>query len=270
MGFLTKPDKIGTISHSSGVISLQPSILTVGGQQFTTGVLNYTITGLSASTKYNLFAVAVGATVSLVPSTNSITTGPTGYTKFLYLRSFMTNGSSAFGSFAGAIADPFPVGTVLDSLLTEAQFQALMGTTWILMDSRSVAGSMYAAITGASTMTDARGQFRRTKNNGRADGLQDPGGDRALGNYQTHATAKNGLAISESPHSHAVRDGSGRTPGLGGGSITAYGGNIMGATVGGDVLVTLGATTGTTLSAGDAETRPRNIVVNTFVKINME
>lgn len=269
MGFLTKPDKIGAISHSSGVISLQPSILTVGGQQFTTGVLNYTITGLSASTKYNLFAVAVGATVSLVPSTNSITTGPTGYTKFLYLRSFMTNGSSAFGSFAGAIADPFPVGTVLDSLLTEAQFQALMGTTWILMDSRSVAGSMYAAITGASTMTDARGQFRRTKNNGRADGNQDPGGERAIGNLQGQATAKNGLtaASTDGGHSHAFKVSGANGPNynpLAGAQIT----NWQYAAAG--VLETGYANITTTIGSSDAETRPRNIVVNTFVKINME
>ena len=269
MGFLTKPDKIGAISHSSGVISLQPSILTVGGQQFTTGVLNYTITGLSASTKYNLFAVAVGATISLVPSTNSITTGPTGYTKFLYLRSFMTNGSSAFGSFAGAIADPFPVGTVLDSLLTEAQFQALMGTTWILMDSRSVAGSMYAAITGSSTMVDARGQFRRTKNNGRADGNQDPGGERALGNLQGQATAKNGLTASSSQdsHQHTLFGGGNAITGIGHGGTP-----VMGATSGnGNYIGQIGSAQPnvyTTINTGDAETRPRNVTVNYFIKVN--
>lgn len=300
MGFLTKPDKIGAISQASGTITLQPSYLTIGGQQYATAALSYVITGLAASTKYNLFAVAVGATVSLVPSTNSITTGPTGYTKFLYLRSFMTNGSSAFGSFAGAIADPFPVGTVLDSLLTEAQFQALMGTTWILMDSRSVAGSMYAAITGASTMADARGVFRRTKNNGRGDAYADPGGERALGNvqghaFQTHTHVQNSHTHSQDAHGHysasmypAADAGKSYTTVYG--SKTRDGAAVQRTALTASSFAGISAysepttatnqpftatnqnqsATGAASEPTTAETRPVNITVNTFVKINME
>ncbi len=258
MGFLTKPDSIGALTYSSGVITLQPSRLTIGGQQYITSVLSYTVTGLSASTLYNLFVVVVGTTVSLVPSTNSVIIGPAGYTNFVFLRSFLTNGSSAFGSFAGASTDPFPVGTIIDSLLTEAQFVALMWSSWILMDSRSISSSMCANLTGLSSMIDSRGQFRRTKNNGRADGSQDPGGERAIGSLQGQATARNGLSISDPGHTHPISywSPSGGAYGLGGGASSTQSG-------------TGPNTTGISLGAGDAETRPRNIAVNTFVKINM-
>src|ERR1700761_330867 len=79
----------------------------------------------------------------------------------------------------------FPVGSIVDSLLTEAQFQAQLGNpnpaTWILADGRNVAGSTYTDITGNSNIPDFRGLFRRGKNNGRADGFQNPDGEIGLG-----------------------------------------------------------------------------------------
>lgn len=78
-----------------------------------------------------------------------------------------------------------PVGSVVDAVLTEAQFQAQNGTGWVLADGRTVTGSAYATITGNSTIPDFRGITRRAKNNGRNDGTEDETGDHTLGSYQT-------------------------------------------------------------------------------------
>lgn len=269
MGFIKKQDSLGALTYNAGIITLQPSFITIGGQQYSTSILTYTVTGLTANTKYNLFAVVVGVTVSLVASTNSITLGPSGYTKFYFIRAFATNSSGTFGSFAGTMADPFPVGTIIDSLLTEAQFQALMGTGWILMDSRSVSSTMYANLTGASTMTDARGQFRRSKNNGRADGNQDPGGERALGNLQAGAMqSHNHFSFT---NTYTSQNG-GRTSDLTTGNYPSWGNGVSGAGEAYNIMASGNASNvGLTSAAGSGnETRPRNIAVNTFVKINME
>ena len=88
---------------------------------------------------------------------------------------------------SGGLSNTMPVGSVIHSMLTEAQFQAQMGVGWVLMDGRSVSGSRYHQITNNSTLPDARGQFLRGKNNGRADGKENPNGDSALGTQQQDA-----------------------------------------------------------------------------------
>ena len=82
-------------------------------------------------------------------------------------------------------ANNTPVGAILQSRLTEAQFQAINGTSWVLMDGRSIVGSKLADITGITNLDDARGLILRGKNNGRSDGAQNPDGDLAIGTYQS-------------------------------------------------------------------------------------
>jgi len=69
------------------------------------------------------------------------------------------------------------VADIKHSFLTEAQFQSLRGTTWVLCDGRSVVGSDYETLTGNSNIPDVRGRFMRMKDNGRS---LDPQGDSAL------------------------------------------------------------------------------------------
>ncbi len=77
------------------------------------------------------------------------------------------------------------IGDVRDSVLSEAQFQALNGSGWVLWDGRSIVGSKLAVLTGWTNLPgDARGTVSRAKNNGRSDGNQDPAGDLAIGTYQ--------------------------------------------------------------------------------------
>jgi hypothetical protein len=138
-----------------------------------------------------------------------------------------------------------PIGSIVSSMLTEAQYQGLYGTGWILMDGRSCVGSAYAAVSGATTVPDARGMVLRGKNNGRSDGSQNPDGDSALGAFQDHAFAS---------HQHSYADGEN----TGGPNNTDSGGSISRYNVN-------NKSTGFT---GGNETRMRNITVNHFIRIN--
>jgi hypothetical protein len=135
------------------------------------------------------------------------------------------------------------VGQIISSTLTEAQFQAINGTSWVLMDGRSVVGSAYATVTGFTAVPDARGMVLRGRNNGRADGKENPDGEIGLGAYQ---------ADEIRAHSHTVetsqtQEGVGRF--TGGSSLNEP--SIL-----------------STNNFGGNETRMKNITVNHFIKIN--
>lgn len=51
-----------------------------------------------------------------------------------------------------------PVGMIVASMLTEAQFQNLNGTSWVLAYGQSIVGSSYATITGNTLAPDLRGR----------------------------------------------------------------------------------------------------------------
>ena len=67
-------DRIGLLSHSSGVITLAPSLLTIGGRQYkTTSVLSRTISAdvtLVANTLYFVYATIISGVTSLRVSTS--------------------------------------------------------------------------------------------------------------------------------------------------------------------------------------------------------
>jgi len=143
------------------------------------------------------------------------------------------------------------VGDIKTSIFTEAQFQAVSGDpTWVLADGRDLSvinpGSDYEAITGETILPDLRGVFLRGKNNGRADGNENPDGDSTLGTFQddelqahTHSTP------------HRATSGSPFVP------------NHVGQGFG---PVDVGSVEST--STGGNETRPKNVTVNYFIKIN--
>lgn len=165
-----------------------------------------------------------------------------------------------------------PVGSVQESMLTEAQFQAQAGSGWILSDGRSVTGSLYHTVTGLTTVPDARGLAIRGKNNGRVDGNQNPDGELGLGIFQSHATAKNGLTAEQTLHTHRIRSGTGAVVspsdpsarGLAALNVDNGWQDITGATIpyieNTDPPITIGA--------GDNETRMRNLTLNIFIRIN--
>ena len=172
------------------------------------------------------------------------------------------------------------VGDVRYSILTEVQFQAINGSGWILADGRSVAGSKYEDITGNSAIPDARGLFVRGKNNGRADGNQDPDGDRTLGNLQldkTRIPRNTGFTSSSNgDHRHATAINTNGNTGTG----TAWGSTLD---IPAQYPVMIGAGFATTYASytrtdgshahsinggGDNESTPKNLAINIFIRIN--
>ena len=137
------------------------------------------------------------------------------------------------------------VGDVKHSFLTEVQFQAEHDDTWVLCDGQDVTGSDYEDITGNNVVPDVRGQFLRAKNNGRADGQENPDGDVALGTFQ---------ADEFKSHTHTIETSTGSS----GGSDHAE--NNSSST----------QATYNTLPSGGDETRPKNVTCNMFIKINRE
>ncbi len=145
------------------------------------------------------------------------------------------------------------VGDVIQSMLTEAQFQLYKDDTWILMDGRDVSGSDYAILLSSTTIPDARGQFLRAKNNGRSDGQENPT-DGALGDAQTDSMQGHGHHIP----SCSSQDGQGR--------VTAGASSTGSQSVDDASYATEYNSQGTPRT--DTETRPKNITVNFFIKIN--
>lgn len=95
-------DKIGQLSESAGVITLQPSRLTIGGQQYETSTLTRTITddvALAARTRYQVYLVKNGTALELRVSQNENSVGPAGFVSWKLVGSFMTDGASAFTAF---------------------------------------------------------------------------------------------------------------------------------------------------------------------------
>lgn len=151
-----------------------------------------------------------------------------------------------------------PVGTIIDSMLTETQIQNNYGTAWILCDGRNVAGSKYASITGSSTVPDLRGRYTRAKDNGSGN---DTNGDSSLGTYRANQNAQHSHGVTDPGHVHGVARSTGA------GAITAASGAVSQSAV---FDIAAGSnTTGISINnQGGADVQPESIVVNKFVKIN--
>lgn len=112
MGQILLEDKIGALSHSSGVITLQASRLTIGGQQYnTTAAINRTISTdltMVANTLYMIYAVLSGGVVQLRISANVNSIGPAGFSAWKLVGAFYSNSTSpvAFGSFVNIEGTP--------------------------------------------------------------------------------------------------------------------------------------------------------------------
>jgi hypothetical protein len=155
-------------------------------------------------------------------------------------------------------ADAGKVGDVKTSMLTEAQFQAQHNDTWVLMDGRGVGGSTYETITGSSTIPDARGQFLRGKNNGRADGQENPDGDVALGTYQADEFASHNHGGGN--HNHTYNKG----------GSDAFNGPFSDSTNDQNPPDGVTDNSGVIINTeGGNETRPKNVTINYFIKINV-
>lgn len=189
-----------------------------------------------------------------------------------------------------------PVGSIQDSVLTEAQFQSETGTNWILADGRNVAGSRYSTVTGFTNVPDLRGVFRRGKNNGRADGRQNTYGEELLTafefdgpgqhihRWQKHTSVGGGLSHEQPYRDANILDSyaEGAAIGIGQVGIQAVNGTGLGVLAltrssGDKSLYTSYAIAGDTYdidpTAGGGqqpytETTVRSVTVNVFIRIN--
>ena len=160
--------------------------------------------------------------------------------------------SASTGGELSTVAASLPLGTVISSMLTLAQFQAQIGGQWVMADGSSCTGTAYATLTGFTVLPDARGMILRGKNNTRADGNQNPTGDVALGTFQDHGVVD---------HVHNIPTTN--VNGAGGGYISdsvRYGA--------GPVVSGIGNNISSPAGAAQVETRMRNITVNHFIRIN--
>lgn len=157
--------------------------------------------------------------------------------------------------------DSEAVGSIIASMMTEAQIQAARGVGWIQCDGRSIVGSTLESINGFTTAPDLRGIFVRGKNNGKTGNLANKDGDLAIGTYQ---------ADKFGDHSHNA------DPDQNGDYASTYIANGDGAsphvqTDSGAAKFNVDGTIVPSLTVdpfGSIETRPDCVVVNLFVRID--
>ena len=209
------------------------------------------------------------------------------------------------------------VGSIQQSLLSEAQFQAVMGTTnWVLANGQGVSGSQYNNITGNSNVPDFRGCFiRMTGGEAKPLGiLQYDAANLSNLSIETQVggttVSTGGVSVSTSGNCNQLNNKGGTkstTPNSSANiqknSLTTVSGNLPILVAGGSnngtytvtgnatsshshpslnlsgtfsmsgTVPTTNRTTATTNRYGevigyDYETRPVNIAVNYFIKIN--
>jgi hypothetical protein len=138
-----------------------------------------------------------------------------------------------------SIGSILPVGTIIHSMLTTAQFATQYGDNWVLADGRSVTGTLYASVTGNSIVPDMRGRFLRGK------GSSNPDGDLALGTLTSDKIRS---------HTHVIpgclNSGLSGTP-----TTSATGQSTR-------------SDDRDTVATGGNETAPVSVTVNVFIRIN--
>ena len=131
----------------------------------------------------------------------------------------------------------FIVGSVQQTFLGATEFESIMGSDWVLADGRDVTGSLYESVTGNSTVPDCRGRFLRTVGgnaNATIGGTQED--EFASHNHAQQVLVGSGGSVGELPLANSP------------------GGN--------------NSFENPTQVTGGTETRPVNITVNTYIKIN--
>ena len=121
MGQVLAADRIGVLSEAGGTITLQPSLITVGGLQLSTGIITVPVTLGSANQRFQVFAVLNSGAVNLVVSTNENSVGPAGFNSWTLVGSYYTSGTNpvTFGNFVSIngkpVSGPIPFDMQLNS-----------------------------------------------------------------------------------------------------------------------------------------------------------
>lgn len=151
-------------------------------------------------------------------------------------------------------AVPIPLGSVEMSMLTELQFQSVRNAGWVLCDGRDITGSALHTLTGQAIAADSRGRFARGKDHGR--GL-DPNGNLPIGTQRPDTQ----LAHAHFPANLVSPDAAS--------SGTSFIVAQSGSDIGGLFPTESSSAISISLSpTGAAESRPTNVTVNFFIRIN--
>lgn len=153
------------------------------------------------------------------------------------------------------------LGEIVASMLPESLFVKSYGAGWVLADGRAVAGTSYERFIGKN-VPDMRGLFLRGKNNGRAEG-GNPDGDLELGALQIGSLQKHVHPVEDPGHSHkdptsSYVAGKLHLP-VDASSAARY--------IDHSARTSTELTNVTVGEYGGTETRPANITVNYFVKV---
>jgi hypothetical protein len=168
------------------------------------------------------------------------------------------------------VATSEPPGSITQSLLTEAQFNAALAAhqtgQWVLADGRNVAGTRYAQITGRNTVPDLRGAYLRMAGTNSTNSTWQGGTLNTFHEDTTRMPRNTAFTGSTSTNGNHTHDGVLRpdhncwnSGGCSGANLGTN--NPSGAAGNHSHTVTISA-------GGDTETAPKTYVVNTFVKIN--
>ena len=169
------------------------------------------------------------------------------------------------------------VGSIVQSMLTEAQFAVLAGNdavNWVLADGRDVTGSLYAQVTMNNAVPDLRGAFIRGAGQNQNNQANWNGG--AVGSWHNDTTRRpRNTAFTTSTagdHTHNFdRSASQGTNDFTNWDMITVGRNSGGShwsANGNPGMQGAGAHTHTITGGGDAETRPKSYSVNYYIKIN--
>lgn len=136
-----------------------------------------------------------------------------------------------------------PLGTIFSSLLDETQYQAENGNCWVKMNNQSIAGTDFATLTGMNTLPNAQGRF-----------LRNIGGDAApLRTTQDDLFKSHDHGIYTATNSNQSYNLDSRPNYNQIGNISWQGAQDLNSR---------------TDSQGGIETRPKNLSVNFFIKVN--
>ena len=163
-----------------------------------------------------------------------------------------------------------PVGTIIPSMLDSRLFAVAVGddpnhfnpgnSNWVLADGKeNITKSRYGQLSGRTTPPDLRGMFLRGINYGRNDGREDPN-DREPGSYQKDALQEHDHKTTATGYQYKVRDED---------SHYKWGSADLGYVGDGDAdIVPADVTSVRDPRKSDEETRPKNVAVYFYIKIN--
>lgn len=146
------------------------------------------------------------------------------------------------------------IGDVKYSILDPDKFREQNGKGWVLMDGNSIKDSDLSVLIGMDTAPDARGVFIRGMNVKREPSNGDASGDRLVGGYQRDE-------FRSHQHDIAPRINVGH-------SVNGNGSSRRFDTDDGHTWGNIDEDMYAMDNTGGAETRPRNITLYTYIKIN--